>query len=168
MNSCCCGYDGVWFIKPNDRYHHLYGEYMVLLRRVLRHASSHVMLWCLVIMLHYNRKHLHKYFRAFRWGRPQWLNIIWKCSTTLTFLNQIFWTNPSPSSMDGSWIATDWSTSGTCHWRHPISRSQFSYHLLRMEKGFSEIFGLNCECCWTVSNYLWCLLPTHIQTFIHN
>ena len=30
------------------------------------------------------------------------------------FLNQISWRNPSPSSADGSWIATDWYTSGTC------------------------------------------------------
>ena len=45
--------------------------------------------------------------------------INWNCSTTLTFLNRIFWRNPSPSSADGSWIATDWSTSRTRHWRCP-------------------------------------------------
>ena len=45
---------------------------------------------------------------------------------------------------------------------------QFSNHLQRMEMGFSEIFSSKCNCFWTVLNYLWCLLPTHIITFIRN
>ena len=46
-----------------------------------------------------------------------------------------------------------------------ISQSQFSYHPLRMKKGISKIFDSK-TCCWTVSSYFWCLLPTRMKTFI--
>ena len=91
--------------------------------------------------------------------------IIQNWSATLTFLKRMFRRNVSPSSSDGSWIATDWYTPGTwCFWKWIIylwnfmlywgNRLQFSYHLLRMEKGFSEIFGSKT---WVLISfrYLW-------------
>ena len=43
-----------------------------------------------------------------------------------------FWRNLSPSSAGGSWILTDWSTPGTCHWKHPSSCC-FQTRIIRKE-----------------------------------